>query len=139
MSFLYQRRLKKYQEYIKFLNDNKTITRKVMNILRYARNNDLVKYNFVLLGEMEAIFDFYYMDMKDYLMMAEMTNDPDKRRIYLNRAEADRRILDEISEGGSVKPIFNKIYLMIRKVESMELFIKDEDKIVLDLSYNKSR
>ena len=131
MIFGYQSKLNKYKECVNFLNDNIDVTRKMINILKYARSNELVKYNVSFLGEIEAIYDFYYSDMiKTMNRIKNVSNEEEKNKLLL-RAESDRMLLDEISEDGKVLPIFNQVYKVYLKYEYLEPSIKEEDKVPL--------
>lgn len=132
MIFSYQWKLEKYQKWMQYLNDNIDVTLQVKSLLNYARSNEIVKYNFVFLGEIEALYDFYYKDMINYLNLAKESTDNKVKEKYLRRAESDKLLIDEIGENGHVKPIFSSVYKVLRKVEDTEHYIKEEDRIPLN-------
>ena len=132
MIFGYQRKLGKYRKCMDFLNSHVDETRKVINLLRYARENELTKYNVNILGELEAIFYFYYVDILDMKQRIDNCNTNSEKDYYLNRIEDDQMILNEIGEGARVKPILAEVYKNYRKVELLEPIIKPEDKILLN-------
>ena len=128
MIFNYEKKLASYQKSMNFLNECHYDTMKIKRLIAYARSNGIITSRNNILGELEAIYDFYLLDFHQQMNKANSCDEQNKQQ-YLDRADADMLIIDSLSEDNKIKELYTIIYNNLVNVEKLEKYIKEEDKI----------
>ena len=131
MMFNYKNKLEKYKEYINYLNENAYDTNKIIGLVNYAKDYGIIDNKNILYGELNAIYDFYNLDMIKSIEHANNTSNEDEKNTYLNRAKVDLLFLNEISDNGYIKEKYDRICNYLNRLKKIEKSIKEEDRIEL--------
>ena len=128
MIFNYEKKLQVYKTGMDYLNMYPYETNKIRNLLKYARENGIINNKNCYLGELEAIYNFYLLDLQRLINKIEQSKPEDKYQ-FQDRIDADIMIIESLSENNEIKSIYRRIYEILTKVEKLEKVIKEEDKV----------